>query len=539
MKEDATVTSIGVESSRNNQLQDLRAGLAKLETLENQLRDAPWNNDASPRAIADFQTSILERYKRSKSIYIQRRVEQLVAQHIPTFDPNTNTFKHPDPPEDGHCNGNENENVDQNGTNEKLNARRDQALSKLDLTVKSINSKLQHMRDSYQAVCSRRKELAQMVEDLEGGDGGNDENSDNNDNQSVMMDTSFESLVGKEETITNVTASGSSASFSDEDIASEQQRLEELQKKKRRLQERLDLLRKEKLERENSVSVGQTELEELKKEEAELLKSGKDMSYFHKKIEELKEMKEFYDNVRSILEELGGVKIVRVHEDKDSQHLQLTLLMYEEYEIRVELEVFRQSSLKLVDAKWISKPIVRAVSSSSNADVFYMTMNPLDDLVQIAKTSMGPPHDVRFVIREVCARIRIMQNHVDDLALLRERHGVLTKVDTNDRIICSFNDGIVIVLRLYDHWVRMEQVVGVNGWDQTLTDKIRDAIPTKDETLKPTDVVSMILLEIEKLKEAGKVHPSTPELPNRQTTANKRNDDDDNVEMKDAPIANT
>ena len=163
-----------------------------------------------------------------------------------------------------------------------------------------------------------------------------------------------------------------------------------------------------------------------------------------------------------------------------------------------------------------------------------MTMNNLDDLVQIAKTSMGPPHDVRFVIREVCARIRIMQNHVDDLALLRERHGILMKADTNDRILCSFNDGIVIVLRLYDHWVRIEHVVGVNGWDDALTDKIRDAIPADDESLKPTDIVNLILQEIETLKKRGEVHPSTPQLPIRQSqSATNNNTNEHDAEMED------
>jgi hypothetical protein len=487
-------------SSPIPQFKDLEAGIAELETLEDQFRDAAWNNDASPRAIADFQTSILERYKRSKAIYIQRRVEQLVAQQIPTFDPCTNTFKHPEGPE--------NVNDEDSDDDKELNNRREKALATLESTVQNINSKINYMRDSYQAVCSRRKELVKMVEDLKGN-------------------ATTTSPGGKE----NINDEPTNAT--DEDIVREQKRLEELQKKKRQLQERLDVMRKEKSERENRLLSGRSELEKLKKEEAELLQSGKDMSYFHKKIEELKEMKDFYDNVRVILEELGGVKIVEVREDRDSQHLHLTLLMYEEYKVGVELEVFRQSSLRLFNARWISDPVVKAVSSRDRPDSFSMTMNPLDDLVQIAKTSMGPPHDVRFIIREVCARIRIMKHHVDDLALLRDRHGVLMTVDTNDRILCSFNDGIVIMLRLFDHWVRMEYIVGVNGWSDELTAKIRASVPPVDEKLKPTDVVNFVLHEIEKLKKSGEVNPSTPELPIRQGQNSTNSTSSLDVEMND------
>lgn len=515
-------------SSRTAKLQELKDGLAKLQMIEQELGEASWNHDASPRAISDFQSSILQRYQRSKAVYLQRRLEMLVVDHVPTFDPSTDTFQHP------HVSGvaddvgqdtsnddgnNEESRGKQSDDDDELKARRDKALASLETTVQSIHSKLRHMRDSYQAVCSRRKELAQMVQDLEEGNGSNDPNMSTDTTVTTSLDD-----------ITTVdTDKNDEPPTREEDIAREQQRLEELQKTKRQLQEKLDLMRKEKLERESRLLSGRAELEELKKEEAELLESGQDLSEFHKKIEELKEMKEFYDNVRAILEELGGVKIVHVREDEESsQHLHLTILVYDEYKVEIELEVFRQSSLKLVNAKWISDPIVKAVSSDTQGETFSMTMSDLDDLVQIAKTSMGPPHDVRFIIRETCARVRIMQNHVDDLAVLRERHGILTKVDSNDRVLCSFNDGIVIVMRLYDHWVRVEHVVGVNGWDQVLTDKIRDAISTRDETLKPTMVVEQVLQEIESLKKNGAIDPATPELPTRQAT------DDDDVEMKDA-----
>ena len=117
------------------------------------------------------------------------------------------------------------------------------------------------------------------------------------------------------------------------------------------------------------------------------------------------------------------------------------------------------------------------------------------------------------LIRESCARIRILQDRVNDLAILRQHY--LTKVVGNDQIVCSLNENIAIVMRLYDQWVRVEQVVGL-GWDKAVTDKIHAAVPDKDESLKPTMVVEIVRKEIARLQnEEGFVLPRTPELPKR------------------------
>jgi len=290
----------------------------------------------------------------------------------------------------------------------------------------------------------------------------------------------------------------------------------------------LTRLVKEKEDRLSSIAQSREELALLKEEESKILESGQDPTQFHEKIKELKEMREFYDNLREVMEELGGVKILKAREDNESKHLFLNLVIYGEHQVEIELEVYRKSLLKLINAKWVTNPVVSSVKSSdsqiddeNNTDEivklehFSLPLYPLDDLVQVAKTSMGPPHDMRFVIRETCARIRNTQNRVDDIAVLRKR--VLTRVVGNDQVVCSLNEGIVIDMRLYDQWVEVEQIVGVTGWEKETTDKIHKVVSRRDESWTPSVVVNLVQKEIERLKEQdGLEIPKTPVLPSRQ-----------------------
>jgi hypothetical protein len=344
------------------------------------------------------------------------------------------------------------------------------------------------MRNKYQAVRSRRQELEKMIQDLEEQEG---------DDDTVEIDAS-----------TDVPQ--------DEAIAAEQEKIDELQEKKRELQAKLDSLRKDKEERMKRVSQYRGEVALLREEQEQMNLAGKDPTEFRKKIQELREIKEFYDSLREVMEELGGVKIEHAKEDNDNRHLHVTVLLYEEYKVEIEMEVYRKTFLKVVNAKWATDPIVTSSGMETNGlEQFSISMNPLNDLVQIAKTSMGPPHDVRFIIREACAIIRITRDRVDDLALLRRM--VLTKVVGNDQIACSLNEGIVIVMRLYDQWVRVEQIVGVNGWDEAMTRKIHALIPDKDESMKPSLVVEIVQKEIRRMQnEDGFVVPKTPVLPKRK-----------------------
>ncbi|KAG7338613.1 hypothetical protein IV203_029787 [Nitzschia inconspicua] len=471
------------DTSQQQNLAQLKKSLAKIKALEDEFADAKWNQSSSPKAVAEFQASLLERYQQAKALYLKRRMEKILVDHVSTFDPETNQFEVPHVP---------GESDDDDIMDADLEAQHAQVVANLETTVQTVHAKLTNMRNMYQAICSRRQELEAMVKDLE----QEDVSTDVHDDEMMQMDNDD--------------------AVNDEDIAAEQQKIEALQQRKRELQERLDRLRNEKEERLKRISEHRGEVALLMQEQHRMNLEGKDPKEFRKKIQELNEMKEFYDSLREVLEELGGIKIEQVKEDNETRHLFLSVLIYEKYKVEIEMEVYRKTFLKLVNAKWVSSPVVSSRDiEGDGVEPFSMSMNSLDDLVQLAKTTMGPPHDVRFIIRECCARIQIMQSRVEDLAILRRR--VLTKVIGNDQVACSLNEGIVIVLRLYDQWVRLEQIVGVNGWDEAVIKKMQSIVPDRDESMKPSLVVELIQKEIQRMQDQeGFVIPKTPVLPRRK-----------------------
>lgn len=477
--------------NENNNLHELKQGLVKIKELETALADSKWNqSEPSPRATLDFQNSLLERYHEAKSLYMQRRLETIMVDQVSSFDPDTGEFNIPDA----------------GGDMIEVKEKHANAITTLETSARGVRESLRNMQNTYQAICSRRVELERMVKDLEqDGDGDGDGDSDDCGGGSGDVENNK----------------------SENDAVLEQGKVDLLQQKKRKLQEDLASLRKLKEGRLSNIAKSREELVLLKEEESKILESGQDPTQFHNKIQELKEMKEFYDSLREVMEELGGVKILNAVEDNKSNHLLLHLVVYDNHQVEIELEVFRKTLLKLVNAKWITSPFVfsgkascgsqidNAIKNDEDNQEFSLPLYPLDDLVQVAKTSMGPPHDVRFVIREICARIRNIQNRVDDLAILRQR--VLTKVVGNNQVVCSLNEGIVIDMRLYDQWVEVEQIIGVGGLEKETTDKIHEVVSKRDESWTPSVVVDLVQKEVKRLKEQdGLEIPKTPVIPSRK-----------------------
>eukprot|EP00339_Tiarina_fusa_P009690 CAMPEP_0117070574 /NCGR_PEP_ID=MMETSP0472-20121206/49578_1 /TAXON_ID=693140 ORGANISM="Tiarina fusus, Strain LIS" /NCGR_SAMPLE_ID=MMETSP0472 /ASSEMBLY_ACC=CAM_ASM_000603 /LENGTH=449 /DNA_ID=CAMNT_0004793727 /DNA_START=37 /DNA_END=1386 /DNA_ORIENTATION=- len=435
---------------------DIKAGLSHLKDLEDELSQAKWQDTPSPKGVDD---ALLQRYVAARDLYLKRRMETLLVEHVKTFDPSSQTFDMPDANDD----------------DETIEERHAQALLNLETTVQTIQAQVSQLRDGHRSIKSQREELERMLKDMEGADGSADDDMDEDDDADDAKEVSAQ------------------------DLRLEQERIEELEKTKRQLEEELASLKQETAETQARAHHKQSDIVIMEQQVDET----QDM---RKKLEELREMKVFYDSLREVLEELGGVKIDAVKEDKANRHLHLTLVLYDSYKVAVELQVYRRHFLKLVDAKWASDPIVGDAS-------FSLPLEPLDDLVQVAKTTLGPPHDLRFIVRESLALLRIQRDRLNDLSVLREN--VLTKVVGGDQVVCSLNDGIVVVMRLYEHWVRVEQVVGVSGWDSETTEKIRAGLNV-DERSTPSSIVEQVQQEVERLLKGGVVKPGTPKLPRRR-----------------------
>ncbi len=83
---------------------------------------------------------------------------------------------------------------------------------------------------------------------------------------------------------------------------------------------------------------------------------------------------------------------------------------------------------------------------------------------------------------------------------------------------------VVIVMRLYEQYVRVEQIVGVSGWTEATTDQIQAALQQQDkaetDTTTPTcsSIVRRVQAEIESFKKRGVAdYPKgTPTMPKKQ-----------------------
>lgn len=523
-------------------MEAIRTELAQLKELETELaQSSKWHaknhehkqqqqqQSTSPRGLVDnndndedtnnaaaSSISLIQRYEQARDLYLQRRLENLLVDHIATY-------------ENGQFEMISKGDIDDDEDDAALKERHAQALAKLQGSMDKIHQQADQLRATQEAVASRRQELEQMIQDME------DDDEDGNTVDDAMEEDDDNNNDTVDETA----------------IVSEQERIEQLQEQKRKLQDELA-----RIEKETEAAQERTRLKQEKiallKQELPLAEGGDEekMEELQKKLNELREMKVFYDSLREVLEELGGVKILKVEEDPVQRHLFLTLAFYDEHQVQIELEVYRKMFLKLVDAKWISQPVVRPKGNSSTDEEsplsstaadqmkkedFSLTMDPLDDLVQVAKTTLGPPHDLRFVVRETLARICIFQDRVEELAVLRRN--VLTKVHNGNQVVCSLNEGIVIVIRLYEKYIRLDQVVGVGGWDEEVTQKIQTTVMEKLEKeynqddaeimlhgskVTPMIIVQCIQDEIEQLQGSnGWTNPVTPRFPERKGENNQ------------------
>jgi hypothetical protein len=474
-------------------MEAIRSELDRLKQLETQLSSqAPWANDSSPRSLVD--SALIQRYEEARDLYLQRRLENLLVDHIATYQPD----EEDEPFEFPH--------VDDEEEAQALEGRHAKALAKLQTSLDLIQEQVTKLKATKEAVAARRQELEHMIQDMEG--------------VQVEMEEDDETMDDDNDTV------------DDAAMAAEQERIEQLQQRKARLQEELAKIQKETKEAQERALHKHEQL-------ALLQEPQEDLAAQQQKIEELREMKLFYDSLREVLEELGGVKILQVEEDSIKRNLILTLSFYETYDVMVELEVYRKVFLKVVHARWISEPLVYPMAESANEETtveedkkkdFFLTMDPLDDLVRVAKTTLGPPHDIRFVVRETLARIRIAQERVEELEILR-RH-VLTKVHGGNQVVCSLNEGIVIIIRLYERFIRLDQIVGVGGWDEQTTKSIQAAVSERLEKEYPQDdaeilvfgskvtplmIVQYVQNELMALQASqGIHHPRTPRFPERK-----------------------
>jgi hypothetical protein len=456
-------------------MQDIQSTLHQLSALEVEFSNSKFlTDDTSPRGVGN--TTLIQRYEQARDLYLQRRLENLLVDHIATYD--GETIELPEIEDDS-----------------DLIERNEHAFRTLQASLSTLHTQVDQLRHTRDAVQSRRQELERMVHDLQ------------------QEDESETDIMEEDDTM----------SLDPSELEREQARIEELQQQKRQLQDRLEQLQRQAKEAQECACAKREQVQLLQRE----IESSENGAEAESKLRELLEMKDFYDSLRHVLEELGGVKIVKVEEitqenSSNTPHLCLSLLFYQDYPVQITLQVYRKIFLKLVDAQWNptngGQPVVQAATKD-----YELPLEPLQDLVQTALSTLGPPHDLRFIVRETLARIRLSQTRANQLAELRHRY--IMKLYGN-QVTCSLNEGIIIVLRLYEKHVKLDDLVGINGWDDGATAALRTNVQRRLESeyaqdeaeiaLYGSKITPLVVVELvqEEMRKTF-ANPRTPRMPVR------------------------
>ena len=239
------------------------------------------------------------------------------------------------------------------------------------------------------------------------------------------------------------------------------------------------------------------------------------------KIVELREMTDWYDTMRGVLEELSGIKIITV-DAAEEEVITLNVMLLESYHVLIGLKSDGRDALLVTTAQFSSSVQV------SVDDSLELSIPALDDLVQICST-LGPVEDLRFLLRETIARLRIFQARVQELTTLRKLY--LTKIGKlhhsaesfggqDQEVVCSLQEGVTVVLRLSPDCplvtgsVKVDQIVGIGGWEEHVIESLKVTVNSR-MCRGPLGMMEVLTGEIKRLQSDGMLLPKTPTLPQK------------------------
>lgn len=357
-----------------------------------------------------------------------------------------------------------------------------------------MNNKFLNMIQSYETLVDKRQDLMKRVDEMSAstyddhhGNGTIDLSQDDDDDEDDFLE--------------------------EQELTAQEQRLANLRHRRAELEDELDQIRTETHQKQALLSK-----QPLRVASPTALA---DLELDKRKIAEMQEMKEWYDTLRDILEELSGMKIIGV-DSIGEQMVNMKVMLLEEHQVMIGLKAVSRNTLSVASAKFLTSANVSVDQSLE------LSIPGLDDLVQICST-LGPVDDLRFLLREIMARIRIHKARVQELTVLRKEY--LTKIGKlyhsvdsfggrDQEIVCSLPEGVTVVLRLTPDCpmvpgsVKVDQIVGIGGWDEGLIESLKVAVNVS-MCRGPRDMMKVLVAEIQRLQADGMELPKTPTLPQR------------------------
>ncbi|KAL9184443.1 hypothetical protein ACHAXT_002529 [Thalassiosira profunda] len=512
-------------------------------------RGANGENDATKTNGCD--PALVRRYKALRDTYIQQRTFDAFLQSLQGYDPATNELPLPEPVTEA--------------DKAALQQRREEVLASVRGTMAEVTAGADGVRAKWAQFDEKREELARIVEGME-------------------RDERKRQLEGEAQEGAEMDDDGEEE-IAEDDVALEKERLEELRARKAQLEERLRGVRAELVDVEDDCHRTKRAVNEVRAtsgrkpldwrgltgdgneaggEEGgnvEYLATGAqeaeaEIAELQGRAAGLKESREFYDGIRELMEELGGVKILSSKTADEGFVLTLMLLGSHVLEIALDKSATDKDGLRVRGAK-LTTPTAFAVPAASveggeataspaeatmhslslsNASFSQilarkpsetMAVPPLDDLVAWSHSLESSSHGIRFVIVETMARLRTVVARYGELKALRERYAAQVYEVEKDakfggaeqEVVCSMNEGVAVALRLgadcplIPGSVYVSELFGVGGWEEARLEELKASVAGK-RCKGPVEVMGFITEEIKRRSEVdGWVVPSTPTLP--------------------------
>jgi hypothetical protein len=490
----------------------------KMEALENFVPDHLPSKENADAASAVVDPSLLREYQKSRDDYLKRRVLQTFLKQVETFD-GQSFVKPPNVP------------TPLEQTEQEDQQR--QVLADLQNLVQQIKSRKTELKERYTVFVNKKQELANLAQEYH----RQEEEEGQQDKSAVEEPKHQEEL--DEETMAQQEAQ----------LLAMQQRRDDLQDQLRSVQnETVQMnvaLEAERIQfQQYDPALQNLSTDELAQENEKLgVQAGR-----------LEEVTKFYQALVDILEELGDTRILNVDQAQDgsdtNEDLSLTVRIGGYHHLRVGLIknkgdegniAGRHEHLKVVTATLLTDTLLQppSVDQEGSTSSIALRIPDLADLVQLAET-LAPGDNLRFVLRETAARIRIFEKRVVELAKLQALSGVVVKIGaiqpggafggSDQEVVCSLGvEQITIVLRmtpdcpLVKNSVYIAQMVGLGGWDTNILDDIMERVNDSTEACCPDQVIQALRAELQRRQtEEGLVFPQTPRLPRKGTLGEKK-----------------
>mmetsp|Transcript_15049 Transcript_15049/g.23122 ORF Transcript_15049/g.23122 Transcript_15049/m.23122 type:complete len:496 (+) Transcript_15049:186-1673(+) len=487
---------------------ELRSTLHQLEEYElSENLKSSFCSSSSAVNYSQTDKKIALRYQAARDEYLRRRTCQAFYEHLAHFDgASVGMPKAPTAEEQN-----------------QLKGMQEDARESLEKTIASVNQKCQLLQTKYDTFLHRRDVVGKTLLELEKSefstlDGLDDLDKENKNNQAIEDFVNEDDLSAVEEECAGLVRRRSELEIE----LSQLRHNSEL--KKKRLKEttsKLDIIRRSKDAPTQLVTEGN--IEKFKVETGQI----------RKKVEKFKEMSAWYECLRSVMEELTGVKLLSVTNGQTPNNILLKLQLLGLHEVEIILVQQQRgqkcSNLRVQNARFLTSASVFSAASKEHKTL-QLSIPELDDLVRVC-SSMAPAEDLRFLIRETTSRISAVTARVTELTLLRSKFvAKIGKIQASKKsfggedqeVVCSINKGITVVLRLTPDCpnvagsVYIDQIVGVGGWEQNILYDIKDNL-NRMRFRSPIELMNTLESETYRLEnEDGVTLPRTPSIPRRK-----------------------